>query len=348
MDRYLCRKMTRKFTGIVEVLVLFVVIVHSGTVPAYGQDALTILFYNTENFFDPFDDSLTLDDAFTPEGDHHWTFARFQKKSHHLYKLFMAVGEHLSGWDPPAMIALAEVENGYVLHYLLHETPFRSFDYGVVHYDSPDRRGIDVALLYDRRRIGVLDSRPLPVRFQGDTVSHTRDILYVQVRTAATDTLALFINHWPSRRGGYLASAPRRMAAARVLAAALDTLAGFSGRGRVVVAGDFNDEPDDPSVVFLAGGTEDKRSLENMMLPLLKKGRGTLWYDGRWWLFDQFLVSPQLAGGRSSVEILRLPFLFDPQQEGVPWRTYAGLHYRGGFSDHLPLVLTIRPEGAGD
>ena len=246
------------------------------------------------------------------------------------------------------MIALAEVENGYVLHYLLHETPFRSFDYGMVHYDSPDRRGIDVAFLYDRKRVEVLASRPLPVRFEGDTVHRTRDILYVLVRTTAADTLALFINHWPSRRGGYLASAPRRMAAARVLAAALDTLSRRSGRGRVVVAGDFNDEPGDPAVVALTRGGGEERSLENLMAPLLKKGRGTLWYDGRWWLFDQFLVSPPLAGAHCTVEILRFPFLFDPQQEGVPWRTYAGLHYRGGFSDHLPVMLTIRPGSTDD
>ena len=340
--------MTEKLTGIGGVPVLFVMIFCLWTVPVSGQDALTLLFYNTENFFDPFDDSLTLDDAYTPEGDHCWTFERFRKKSYRLYKLFVAAGDHLSGWDPPAMIALAEVENGYVLHYLLHETPFRSFDYGVVHYDSPDRRGIDVALLYDRKRTEVLASRPLPVRFEGDTVHRTRDILYVLVRTTAGDTLALFINHWPSRRGGYLASAPRRMAAARVLAAALDTLSRRSGRGRVVVAGDFNDEPGDPAVVALTRGGGEERSLENLMAPLLKKGRGTLWYDGRWWLFDQFLVSPPLAGAHCTVEILRFPFLFDPQQEGVPWRTYAGLHYRGGFSDHLPVMLTIRPGSTDD
>ncbi len=306
-----------------------------------GQGSVTLLFYNTENFFDPFDDPLTLDDEFTPSGEMHWTFARFQQKAYHLYKLFMAVGEHLNGWDPPAMIALAEIENGYVLHYLLEETPFRKFDYGVVHYDSPDRRGIDVAFLYERERVEVLGSCPLPVHFTGDTLATTRDILYVLVHTNVGDTLALFINHWPSRRGGYLASESHREAAAAVLAAVMDTLKYGSGRGRVIVAGDLNDEPSDAAVAYLTGGTDRRWHLVNLMQPLLKENMGTLFYEGRWWMFDQFLVSRSLAG-RCEAKILKFPFLFEHKQVDIPWRTYAGPHYLGGFSDHLPVVLTVR------
>jgi len=298
-----------------------------------------ILFYNTENFFDPFDDSLTLDEAFTPAGDYHWTFDRFRRKADRLYKLFLAVGDHFTGWDPPALIALAEVENNYVLHYLLHETPFRKLPYGIVHYDSPDRRGIDVALLYDHRRVEVLASQPLPVRLPEDSLFVTRDILYVLTRVDGADTLALFVNHWPSRRGGYLASVSRRKAAARILLSALDTLTLRNGAGRVVVAGDLNDEPSDPSVKMLTTA-----GLVDLMGQEAAAKQGTLFYDGRWWLFDHFLVSSSLTGKCSAVAVVRFPFLFDPQQKERPWRTYAGLHYLGGFSDHLPVVLTLDPD----
>ena len=308
-----------------------------------GQERISLLFYNTENFFDPFDDSLTLDEEFTPSGSKHWTFDRFTRKTNLLYKMFLAAGEHLSGWDPPAMIALAEVENGYVLHYLLQETPFRKFNYGVVHYESPDRRGIDVALLYDRERVEVLASRPLPVHFAGEPLATPRDILYVLVRAGGRDTLALFVNHWPSRWGGYQATEGHRKEAARVLAAALDTLRACTGRGRVVVAGDLNDEPSDPAVFFLTNALPEDRRLVNLMAPLQKKGGGTLFYDGRWWLFDQFLVSRELAD-RCHAEILRFPFLLEQKQVAVPWRTYAGPQYLGGFSDHLPVALTLETD----
>jgi hypothetical protein len=320
------------------VVILTAVILFSCVTQATGQHSLAILFYNTENFFDPYDDSLTLDESFTPAGDHRWTFDRFRRKADHLYKLFLAVGDRMTGWDPPALIALAEVENHYVLHYLLHDTPFSKFPYGIVHYESPDRRGIDVALLYDRRRVEVLASRPLPVRLPEDSLFVTRDILYVLTRVDSADTLSLFINHWPSRRGGYLVSESRRIAAAQVLLASLDTLSLLSGAGRVVVVGDLNDEPSDPSVKMLTAG-----GLVNLMEQRTAASQGTLFYDGRWWFFDQFLVSPVLTGKCSTVEVIRFPFLFDPQQKGRPWRTYAGLRYLGGFSDHLPVALMLDP-----
>jgi len=338
--------MTGKRTGILVFCVLFLALAFR-SVTAAGQGRISLLFYNTENFFDPFDDTLTLDDAFTPAGERHWTFDRFRQKAVHLYKLFLAAGEHLSGWDPPALIALAEVENGYVLHYLLHETPFRKFDYGMVHYDSPDRRGIDVALLYDRKRVDVLRALPVSVILPGDSSFRTRDILYVLVRVGEVDTLALFLNHWPSRRGGYLSSEPYRRAASRVLAEVLDTLSAGCGAGKVIVAGDFNDEPRDPPVAAISGDPDAGKRLVNLMLPLQRAGQGSLYYDGRWWLFDQWMVSPALAGRVLSVEILRFPFLTDAERGGIPRRTYAGYRYLGGFSDHLPVALTLQKGAAG-
>ena len=132
------------------------------------------------------------------------------------------------------------------------------------------------------------------------------------------------------------------MAAARVLGGALDTLTRHAGAGRVVVAGDFNDEPSDPAVEYLSEDGGAGRRPVNLMLPLQKKGEGTLFYDGRWWLFDQMMVSPQLAVQVRSAGILRFPFLFDREKTVIPWRTFAGLRYLGGFSDHLPVMLILQ------
>ncbi len=301
-----------------------------------AQERVSILFYNTENFFDTRDDPLTLDDAFTPSGEKHWTFGRFRTKAGHLYKLFLAAGEEGGGLAPPPLIGLAEVENGEVLHYLLRETPFAYFGYRAVHADSPDRRGIDVALLYDPRRVEVLAWRALPVYMAGDTSFRTRDILWVRV-VVRRDTLSLFVCHWPSRYGGVMASEPRRLAAAAVLAAALDTLPDEN----TVVMGDLNEEAGDAAVRRLTDPSRS-RPLVAVCGSTGKKNEGTILYDGRWWWFDHFLVGRALVGHVEACRVMRRSFLFDPAHPERPWRTYAGPVYLGGFSDHLPVLLWLR------
>ena len=301
--------------------------------PGYSQpDLSVVMFYNTENYFDPFDDSLTLDDEFTPDGSRHWNWKRFQQKANHLYKVFMAAGE----WDPPDLIGLAEVENAWVLHYLTEETPFVKFDYGVIHYESSDKRGIDVALLYRKKHVCVLSSRAVPVYFSHDPQKKTRDILSVLL-VAGSDTLVCFVNHWPSRLGGYLESEPYRQVAARVLMRAIDSVRNISHVRKILVMGDFNDEPSDASMAM----TCDRENLINLMKPAYRGKKGTLYYNRRWWLFDQFLVSKEVVRSVREVQIFRPAFLLDKEQGYIPYRTYSGLRYSGGFSDHLPVLLKL-------
>ena len=298
--------------------------------------SVEFMFYNTENYFDPFNDSLTLDDEFTPEGAKHWTWKRFQQKANHLYKVFMAAGD----WDPPDVIGLAEVENAYVLHYLTKETPFAKFDYGVVHYESPDRRGIDVALIYRKEHVRILDSKAFPVTFSHHPEKKTRDILYVLL-SKGSDTLACLVNHWPSRWGGYLESEPYRLQAARELRRIIDSIKNVNLNRIFFFFFFFNDEPSDPSLLSLTR-EDQKESLINLMGPLYKEKKGTLFYNHRWWLFDQFIISKNLLRVVRDVRILKPAFLLDKDAGYIPFRTYSGMRYKGGFSDHLPVLLDMQ------
>ncbi|NOY36816.1 MAG: endonuclease [Chlorobi bacterium] len=308
-----------------------------------------ILFYNTENFFDPYDDSLTLDEEFTPDGERHWTRTRFIQKANHLYKVFMAAGD----WTPPEMIGLAEVENEYVLHYLVAETPFSKFGYRFVHFDSPDKRGIDVALLFNPSEVEILTAFPVSVTLPKD-YRPTRDILYADVLVGGTLPLHLFVNHWPSRTSGYLETEELRIAAARTIHYVLDTLIENQPGAKVIVMGDFNDEPDDQSIQMIGHPVNSSiekisGSLVNLMTSSHLKGEGTLFYNDRWWLFDQFLVSRNLtvSGNAYGVvtgypEIFRPDFLLTGDDRKIPYRTFRGFTYTGGFSDHLPILIKIK------
>ncbi len=311
---------------------VYIMQVLAGLPVASQSRTFGIMFYNTENFFDSADDSLTLDDEFTPAGAKHWTGRRFRQKAYHLYKVFIAAGE----WDPPELIGLAEVENAYVLHFLTEETPFVKFDYGFVHYDSPDKRGIDVALLYRKKSVRILSSRAVPVTFPEDAGRKTRDILSVML-VAGEDTLVCFVNHWPSRRGGYLETMPYRLRAAQVLKQAVDSVRNIDPAGKIVVMGDFNDEPSDSSLLLVTGST----GLVNLMKPMYQQREGTLYYDRRWWLFDQFLISAGLAPTVEEAKIFRPLFLMERDNTTTPYRTYSGMRYLGGFSDHLPVLLHL-------
>lgn len=307
----------------------------------YAQpEKISVLFYNTENFFDSYDDSITRDEEFTPEGLRHWTFERFQSKANRLYKVFVAAGD----WTPPHLIGLAEVENRYVLHYLVSETPFSKFGYHFVHFDSPDERGIDVALLYDPERVKILASAKISIPITAG-VRPTRDILYTRVEIDGFK-MSLYVNHWPSRRSGFLNTEPYREKVAKILWEHLDSLFSLYPDESVVLMGDFNDEPGDAAMENLCRPFSDSLYLVDLM-----KGeqKGTLYYDNRWWVFDHFLVSSELIKTKNSESEFRVQdwgvfspgFLLDPETHR-PKRTFQGYRYRkDGFSDHLPIYLNL-------
>lgn len=298
----------------------------------FPHDTLSVLFWNVENFFDWRNDSTTVSDLeFSPAGERHWTWKRFQAKANAFAKtLFWIEGE--TG-RLPDIVGLEEVENSFVLRQVLSKTALRKTDYKYVHYDSPDHRGIDVALLYRSSGLELVDSKACHL-YAADTVMSTRDILLCRFRKDSSE-FAVLVNHHPSKYGGAAESVPRRRIAVERLRFLADSLAAL-GIDRIIAGGDFNDTPDNP--VF--------RLLEPALIPthldLHRRGRGTIKYDGKWDLIDHIYVSPGWRG--PSMRILRIPFLLtrDNVHSGEkPLRTYTGPRHTAGVSDHLPVLLDV-------
>ncbi len=312
-----------------------------------------IAFYNLENLYDPYDDTTKLDDEFTSKGMKRWTFSKFLVKLNHLAKTFMAIG----GWEPPAMLGMCEVENRYVLNKLIYETPLMKYKYKIIHYESDDSRGIDVAFLYRPALFSVVFSRKISIQFPFDSLMRTRDILYVKGVLFTKDTVHIFVNHWPSRRGGFTESVPKRKLVAQTLRSALDSLEQNHLDPQIIIMGDFNDEPDQPAIGEVlkaeAFTTQTKSSsLINLMLPKMNKvNEGTHKFQGKWAILDQFMVSGNfllkekgLQTSPGSVHIFQASFLMEEDERflgGKPARTYSGPRYTGGFSDHLPIYMDV-------
>jgi predicted extracellular nuclease len=312
-----------------------------------------IMFYNVENLFDPFDDSLKNDDEFMPRGMRAWSWKKFEKKLQQTAKVIISAG----GWRPPEIIGFCEVENRFSLIQLLKRTPLERFGYQIVHEESPDARGIDVALIYRPDRVKHLYHSAIPVLFEGDSTGATRDILYMKGLVGGKDTLHLFVNHWPSKYGGATATITRRRDAALTLRATIDSLQLKDNRALIVITGDFNDTPADESVLIHLGAKDRVQEnsgfyLINLMHPLMGKWDvGTHKFREEWSIIDQFIVSSPLLFnseglriGEKRAEILRFPFLLeeDRTHNGTkPFRTYNGMRYHGGFSDHLPILLHL-------
>ena len=311
---------------VLQVLTVVVVAIINSTNTSPLND-YRILFWNLENFFDSKDGGTGPSDAeFSAHGARHWTRRRYNAKCGAIAKTILWTGEETGRL--PEIVAVAEVENRKVLADLTLNTPLRKADYGIVHYDSPDARGIDVALLYRKPVFRLLDSSPLHI--PGLT---TRDILLCTLvsRTSPEDTLRILVNHHPSKYGGPSSAARRKAAIAR-LKAACDSLLEL-GASRIILCGDFNDTPDNP--LF------DTLGFTNLAAPLALRGEGTIRFSGKWELIDMFFVPPSLADS-TTMHILKPPFLLvrDNVHPGEkPFRTWSGPRYQGGVSDHLPILL---------
>ena len=291
---------------------------------APGADSLQVMFWNVENFFDWRNDSTTVSDVeFSAAGERHWTWKRFQAKANAFAKALFWVEAETGRL--PDIIGLEEVENAFVLRQVLQKTALRKLDYKYVHYDSPDRRGIDVALLYRSSRLELLDSKPCHL-FAADSVMATRDILLCVFQRAGTPVMpdpdrasiaafqeipgqagndgrgesvndgafAVLVNHHPSKYGGAAESEPRRRIAVERLRFLADSLAAI-GIDRIIAGGDFNDTPDNPVFGLL------EPALAPMHMDLFRRGLGTIKYDGKWDLIDHIYVSPALLDAPMSV-----------------------------------------------
>tara|TARA_Y100000114_G_scaffold70476_1_gene64455 strand:- start:2055 stop:3185 length:1131 start_codon:yes stop_codon:yes gene_type:complete len=315
-----------------------------------GTERFRVAFYNVENLFDYFDDSTTLDDEFLPRGGNRWTKERYLAKQQKLAKTIVAMG----GWEAPELIGFCEVENRYVLTTLTQFTPLKSVSYEIIHQDSKDRRGIDVAAIYRPDKFKLIDYFYYPVRFPFDTASRTRDILYVIGELPNGDTLHYFVNHWPSKFGGEFETQPKRLFAAQLVRAKADSILSVNPGANIIIGGDFNDEPEEESMITgLRVKTEIEQTastdLFNLMYPIRYQA-GTHSFENKWGILDQFIVSGNLlkGGGRTSVfkrtaQIFDLDFLLTEGATGAtrPFRTYQGPQYLGGYSDHLPILLDL-------
>jgi endonuclease/exonuclease/phosphatase family metal-dependent hydrolase len=320
-----------------------------------GRDYLRLMFYNVENFFDTVDDPTTNDNEFTPDGSLHWTQSRYIDKRNNIYRVIVNVGE----WDPPALVGLCEIENRGVLNNLVKNTPLAKYPYRIVHKESPDQRGIDVALLYRGDYLKCTGQQFIRVGF-ADNRKRTRDILYATLSSTKGDTLHVFVNHWPSRSGGQRQSEPGRILAASLVRHKVDSIFNRNPLANIVVTGDFNDGPLNKSLVSGLRALNDTAqakpsALFNLSTFKMKEQTGTIKYQGKWSVFDQVIVSGGLLRGslRTDVSrylIFRADYLFEPDKryQGIkPFRTYVGPKYNRGFSDHLPVYLDILITGGG-
>lgn len=287
--------------------------------------AIAVMFWNLECYFDPFDDPATLDEEFTPAGRKHWTWKQFTAKRDGIAKTLASSSSVLG--ELPDLVGLAEVENRMVLKQLTDNSILLKAGYGIIHRDSPDKRGIDVALLYRKKKFRVLEVQSLKV----ESDKATRDILYVKGIFLKTDTLHIFVNHWPSKLGGEEVSGMRRKAAAQALNRCVDSILTASEGARIIAMGDFNDTPDHISALV----TE---KLSNLSVPIFEKGEGTIKYRGEWELIDQFFCTEK----KMRMEIFSPAFLLEKDKDYTgmkPRRTFTGPRNHGGLSDHLPILL---------
>jgi len=319
-------------------------------IPALPQRSYTIISYNVENLFDTLDDTLKADEEFLPGGPRGWNDYKYYKKLNHIAKTLIAAGE----WSAPAIVGLCEIENKRTLTDLLFNTPLAALNYQIIHFESPDIRGIDVAIIFRKDLLQLLNTHPIPVHLTDTSARPTRDILYAQFRLPTYDTLYLFLNHWPSMWGGAATTRPKRMQAAKTLKHSMDTLIQSQSKAKIICMGDFNCTPQSPEISEGLGARLMQDTLINSCFYALnyrfrKHIKGTHKFHNQWSSIDQVIVNGNLLNCNRmhvprSCQIFCPDFLLikDDTYGGYkPFRTFYGFEYQGGFSDHLPLVVKV-------
>lgn len=317
----------------------------------------TIAFYNVENLFDTVNDSLVFDDDRTPDGKDKWTAKRYQDKIKNISGVLSEIGATVTATSPE-IIGLCEVENKQVVEDLIAHSHLEKKGYGIVHFDSPDERGIDVALLYKKAAFIPISfkSHRLLLTNEDNFRNYTRDQLVVGGLLDG-EHMYFIVNHWPSRSGGEARSKPNRIAAAKLNRHIIDSVQNLDYNSRIISMGDFNDDPTNDSFKKVLRTTGKKKALTpktlfNAMESMHRKGMGSLAYRDRWNLFDQIFMTSNFLEGTGETYRFWKAGIFNPsylvtakgRYKGYPFRTYAGGSYAGGYSDHFPVYLyLIRP-----
>ena len=302
----------------------------------------TIAFYNVENLFDTIDDPAINDEDFLPTAEKQWNTERYNKKLHDIAQVLGSINKE----ELPEIIGVCEIENRRVLEDLIKAEPLAEGNYQIVHIDSPDKRGIDVGLLYRKDEFQVLSQEALLV----DPGFETRDILHVYGKLD-NDKVHLFVNHWPSRWGGMEKSEPNRLVAAQTLKNKVDELLADDPEAKIIIMGDMNDEPTNKSLaeVLNAKAPNSKAELYNLMIPLKEQNKGSYNYRDNWNMLDNLVVSGTVLHGHGLVVSDQLGVIFhEPWMEYhnkngnmAPNRTYGGPNYYGGISDHFPVYMQL-------
>ena len=315
----------------------------------------SIGFYNLENLFDTIDSPTTNDVDFLPGGRLLWNTEKYISKQKNMSKVISQLATELTP-DGVALLGVAEIENRKVLEDLIAQQDLKSRNYKIVHFDSPDERGIDVGLLYQPKYFTLTGARSVPVSLKDPKTGKedfTRDILYA-AGTFEGDAVHVMVGHWPSRRGGESGSEWARKAAAGVCRHLADSILAIDANAKIIIMGDLNDDPNNKSltqVLNAKGSTENLKGgeLYNTMYDHFKNGDGTLAYKDSWNLFDQMVVSQgfvsKKAGGWQLYKsmVFRQPWLLQTEGafRGYPFRTYVGDIFINGYSDHLPVYLFL-------
>lgn len=311
---------------------------------------LSVGFYNLENLFDTQNDPYTFDKQFLPKSDRKWTKERYEEKLENLAKVI----SELTTYGTPTFLGVCEIENREVLKDLIEESVLLSRNYDIVHRESPDERGIDVGFIYDADLFSVTKVTTHQPDLS-DYDDKTRDILHISGKLTNGEKLHFFINHWPSRGEGRKESEPKRVIAAQTLNDAITTVLTKDADAKIIVMGDFNDEPSNKSISQTLGvscevSETEENQLYNAFCELEDQDYGSYRYRKYWDMLDQIMVSSALLTDTSGVHFLPQsadikdePWMIQTgKYEGFPLRTYGGYKYLGGYSDHFPVSIQLQ------
>ena len=317
-----------------------------------NSDVFTILSYNVENLFDTINDPNTKDDEFTPQGKKKWTSDRYYRKIDSLNKVIRSINKD----ELPEIIGFCEVENKQVVEELIKRLNSKK-KYAIIHKESPDRRGIDVALLYRQDEFKVINSDFIKIQFSFEPKVTTRDILYVKGIASGIDTIHIFLNHWSSRRGGMKFSERKRVHAAKILRLKIDSIQKAKPNAKIICLGDFNDEPTNISLTGYLKANNKRLNAKNYELYNLMydmsniQREGSYSFKGKWDMIDNLIISQSLLKqNKGYYATFDSGKIFDKDfvlyyntkiDQKTPSKTYGGNNYYGGFSDHLPVYFQL-------
>ena len=309
------------------------------------EEVLTIGFYNVENLFDTINNHFTNDSDYTPKGKLAWNYRRYYKKLKKISYVISQIGKESSS-NLPVLMGLVEVENSTVLNDLVNHKNLINYGYRYVHFESSDRRGIDTALLYRDAFFDPVDSKTYPLNFLNEdgVIEYSRDILLVS-GFLNNELIHVIVNHWPSRREGVKETEFKRIKAAELVKSIVEEITSNDAQAKVIIMGDFNDNPSSKSIQEHLVSEE----FFNPMKRIYKDGLGTLTFQNQWFLFDQIIISKNLKDKSSTTNSFIEAKIFNKnwlrvgkgKLKGSPSRTYIGPWYKGGFSDHFPVYISI-------